>query len=112
MSKKQKIWFAVFLAMFAVPEVLWSPVSNVIFGLLKDMPYRDNLLMRTDNRDLLVFTVFTQFLGIFGINSFLLFKKIYRSIKEGLTILVFSLFLWLVVLFVLCILVATRDMSF
>jgi uncharacterized membrane protein YwzB len=28
MTTKQKIWFAIFLAMFAVPEVLWSPVNS------------------------------------------------------------------------------------
>lgn len=28
MAKKQKIWFSIFLAMFLVPEVLWSPVNS------------------------------------------------------------------------------------
>ena len=112
MTKKQKIWFAVFLAMFAVPEVLWSPVSNVIFGLLKDMPYRDNLLTGTDNKDLMVFTVFVQFLGTSGMSSFLLFKKMYRNIKEGRAIFGLSLFFSLAVLFALYILLSTVNMSF
>ena len=35
MTKKQKIWFAIFLAMFLVPEVLWSPVNDFYYELLQ-----------------------------------------------------------------------------
>jgi len=31
MTKKQKIWLAVFLAMFLVPEILWSPIGNFYY---------------------------------------------------------------------------------
>jgi hypothetical protein len=112
MTKNQKIWFLIFLAMFAVPEVLWSPVSNVIFGLIKDVPYRINFLTQADNRDWLITIIFAQFLGILGVNSLLWFKKEYLSLKEGHSIFLFSLFLALVVLFVLYVLIATRNMSF
>ena len=35
MTKKQKIWFAVFLSMFILPEVLWSPLLNFYYELSK-----------------------------------------------------------------------------
>ncbi len=35
MTKSQKIWLGIFLAMFIVPEVLWSPVGNFIYSIVK-----------------------------------------------------------------------------
>jgi len=34
MAKKQKIWLAIFLAMFLVPEILWSPYSSFYYAIL------------------------------------------------------------------------------
>ncbi len=44
MSKKQKIWFAVFLAMFAVPEVLWGLVNTFLFKMSLFPPLQSNKL--------------------------------------------------------------------
>jgi hypothetical protein len=34
MTKNQKIWLAVFLAMFLIPEILWSPYSSFYYSIL------------------------------------------------------------------------------
>ncbi len=31
MTKKQKIWLGIFLAMFLVPEIMWSPIGNFCY---------------------------------------------------------------------------------
>src|SRR3989344_5449732 len=36
MSKMQKTWLWVFAGMFLIPEVLWSPVSNLCYELLNN----------------------------------------------------------------------------
>ena len=37
MSKKQKIWFAVFLAMFAVPEVLYPETTVTLYYWIREL---------------------------------------------------------------------------
>ncbi len=66
----QKIWLGVFLAMFLVPEILWSPVGNFVYELFSDSanvkPFRDNFLYQTmDNANYLSSILFIQLLGIF-----------------------------------------------
>jgi glucan phosphoethanolaminetransferase (alkaline phosphatase superfamily) len=34
MTKKQKIWLGVFLAMFLIPEIFWSPYSSFYYAIL------------------------------------------------------------------------------
>lgn len=82
MTKKQKIWLAVFGAMFIIPEILWSP----IFGLWSI----DKQIFNLSNRVLLVAIMSLQFLGclvlLFTVYNF-------KKIK--------SIFYWLVLLFLL-----------
>ena len=33
MTKNQKLWFWIGLALFAIPEILWSPLSNYVYEL-------------------------------------------------------------------------------
>ncbi len=69
MTKKQKIWLSVFLAMFIVPEVLWSPVGNFYYEFYQGMkqstvyPFRDNFLQHSDNLSILKIVVFIQCVG-------------------------------------------------
>jgi len=55
MTKKQKIWFAVFLSMFVLPEVLWSPLLNFYYefwtGTKSNAVYalRNNFIVNNDN---------------------------------------------------------------
>lgn len=72
MTKKQKIWFGVFLAMFAVPEALWSPLGNFYYGVVQDSKprgyyheFRNNFLTDGDNVVLLNLILLVQFLFLF-----------------------------------------------
>ena len=67
MSKKQKIWLGIFLAMFIIPELLWSPILNTLYELWQSgnvIPFRENFIMASDN--LLYFRLvnFMQLVGI------------------------------------------------
>ena len=75
MTKRQKIWLTVFLAMFVVPEILWSPVGNFIYELYKNtgFPFRLTILEKTDNINILSTVLFIQMLG-------LLFSSIYLAV--------------------------------
>lgn len=70
MTKKQKIWLGVFLGMFLVPEILWSPVSNFYYELLQTSssggthPYHNTFLQHSDNLTYLKLVIFLQFLGL------------------------------------------------
>lgn len=72
MTKTQKVWLGIFLAMFVVPEVLWSPVGNFIYELLRNSgsPFRNTFLEKNDNINSLSIVLFIQVLG-------LLFSSIY-----------------------------------
>jgi len=67
MSKAQKIWMWIFIAMFALPELLWSPVLNFVYIIYKggNIPVilRNNFLMSSDYRSLLVLVLFIQTIG-------------------------------------------------
>ncbi len=71
MTKKQKIWLGVFLAMFIIPEILWSPVGNMIYELSQSgrggdtYPFRMTFLENSDNANVLQKILFLQFLGLF-----------------------------------------------
>ncbi len=75
MSKVQKILLGIFLAMFIVPEVLWSPVGNFIYELERNTgkPYRQSFLESSSNANTLSTVLFIQTLG-------LLFSAIYLAI--------------------------------
>ena len=70
MTTKQKAWSFIFTAMFALPEILWSPIINYIYELSQTShsggthPYRYNFLQHPDNINLLSTVLFIQFLGL------------------------------------------------
>lgn len=70
MKRIQKIWLGIFLAMFIVPEVLWSPVVNLVYDLLQNnnnvKVLRPNFLTISDNTTLLLFTLLVQLIGLLG----------------------------------------------
>jgi hypothetical protein len=37
MTKKQKIWLAVFLAMFLVPEILWPQSTIILYSWIREV---------------------------------------------------------------------------
>lgn len=64
----QKVWLGIFLAMFLVPEILWSPVGNFIYELSQPggqvHSLRNNFLINTDNVNWYSSVLFIQFLGL------------------------------------------------
>ncbi len=84
MQKKQKIIFGIFLALFAVPELLWSPVGNFVYEFLqkgnKAVPLRQNFLDNTDNINILSSILFVQLLGLLTTTTFLI--SVRKNIKN------------------------------
>lgn len=68
MTKKQKIWFWVFLGMFLIPEILWSPVGNFVFTFLQNTnqirPLRNNFLINPDNINIYKIILLIQLMGL------------------------------------------------
>ncbi len=65
MTKLQKIRIMVFLGVFIIPEILWSPVSSWIYSLLHDgQEFRSNFLTNSSDPYLWLFFLGLQFAGI------------------------------------------------
>jgi hypothetical protein len=103
MTKKQKIWMWIFIAMFAVPEILWSPVMNFYYQLSQTggsggtHPLRYNFLQYSDNLSYLKFVIFVQLLGLIGALIIALKNKNSKNkILRYLFILLLSLFVLIV----------------
>lgn len=77
MTKTQKVWLGVFLAMFIVPEVLWSPVENIAYDFLQNSNnvkiFRPNFLTSPDNITILLLFLAFQLVGL--ISSLILISK-------------------------------------
>jgi len=99
MTKKLKIWLGIFLAMFVVPEVLWSPVGNFIYSFITDHPFRDNFFMHSDNRSWLIVVNSLQFFGLIIAAIFLSAHKLYKKFRNGRVVL-FLIFSFLVANFI------------
>jgi hypothetical protein len=107
MSKKQKVWLWIFIAMFAVPEVLWNPVGNFLYSWFSPLQngsirtLRDNFLMKSNNLNLYSFILFVQFLGM------LLFLIIFlmngKKVKSRSLFLLTTAVIFLVVIILLLI---------
>ena len=66
-NKKKQLW--VFLAMFAVPEILWNPVVNILYsffqsGKINPNIFRNSFLLEYKYEPLLKFFIIVQFIGI------------------------------------------------
>jgi len=66
----QKIWFWIFGAMFVVPEILWSPLVNLIYDIFQNSnnvkTLRPNFLTNPNNIYILLYIIFFQFIGVLG----------------------------------------------
>ena len=85
MTKKQKIWLWIFLGMFILPELLWSPSGNFIYELYKShygntRPFRNNFLQDSSNINIFSTVLFIQLLGLFISAVYLII--INKSIKQ------------------------------
>lgn len=65
MLANKRLWFWVGLALFAIPELLWSPIGNTILPFIQRCnecePFRSNFL--TDNESFSTLVLILQSLG-------------------------------------------------
>lgn len=86
MTKGQKVGFWGVLGLFILPELLWSPVGNFIYSLMKPTVngsvqiLRDNILLTTSNNNLYSIVLFIQLLGLFASAIYLIVLN--KSIKN------------------------------
>lgn len=105
MTKRQKIFLIVFLAMFIVPEVLWSPAGNFVYELSQTSksggthPFRQNFLQDSSNINYLSTVLFIQFLGALITAIYLVVIRKVFAIRILLWTLVAALLLISIVLF-------------
>src|SRR4051812_49298452 len=100
MTKKQKIWTVVFIAMFLLPELLWSTVFNFYYELPQTSyssnthPFRDNYFQNSDNLVQYDFILGMQILGLIGLLYFIAANKVsihHSLIKLTAFVLIFIL---------------------
>jgi hypothetical protein len=99
MTKNQKIWFWVGVALFAIPEILWSPIVNIIYEFTqnsnKTVPLRNNFLMNPDNITLLNYVLFMQGVGVMIlIVDLLMMKKNWKVWLVLALLMVFGVAVW------------------
>ena len=101
LAKNQKTWMWVFIAMFAIPEILWSPISNFYYELLQTsktsfvQPLRTNFLLNADNINYLRFVLFLQLIA-----TLILFIFNIKSSNNILIRIILSIMLFFLVIFV------------
>lgn len=107
MNKKQKIWLWIFLAMFILPELLWSPILNIADSVLQNNNnstiFRPNFLMNLNNTNLLLFVLIIQIVGILGTIVFTIKLKFSKALK---------VFLLLILLLILIIVILITSLLF
>ncbi len=86
MTKIQKMWLWVGIGLFAIPEILWSPVANFIYAFFwptKNGSYqilRDNFLHHYGNDTWWSNLLLMQFIGLLLISIQLLFiRRLFRN---------------------------------
>jgi hypothetical protein len=107
MTKLQKIWMWIFITMFALPEILWIPISNFIYSFfsrpINGFPQllRSSFLFNCQYESILKFIILIQFIGVMAFLIFLVKNK--KDIKSKVifwVILTASLLIWLATFFV------------
>lgn len=71
--------------MFAVPEILWSPVANFYYEFIQSgktsyvQPFRNNFLQNSDNSNYLKIIIALQFVGLMLALFFLIKNKYIKN---------------------------------
>lgn len=118
MKKIQKLWLGLFLIMFIMPEVLWSPVGNGIYELYlshfgNTHPFKNNFLQNSDNINILSTVLFIQFLGLFaGLVYLLVLQKLIQHKAVLWLAIIFLTIAAIVTFFVFGISVSMRSIGF
>lgn len=91
MPTKQKLLLSISLLTLILPELLWSPIINMVYSLThysnRANFIRPNILMSSDYRPYLVFILAVQFLAVVVFNFFW-FKFIVQKNKTALAIFI------------------------
>ena len=102
MTKNQKIWFAVFLAMFLVPEILWGSIVDFYYQLSQTSqsggtyPLRYNFLTNSDNVGILKLVMLIELVGLACSFIVLLLARINNKVVKTLVFLIFATLLLIV----------------
>ena len=100
MTKIQKIWLGVFLAMFVAQEVLFSfllsSVAQLFGRTFPSILYSPNQQFFTDHPIYLFFALAVEFWGVFLL---LIFNFQHKKNKFVSALLFLIIFLWLVIVF-------------
>ena len=106
MTKLQKIWMWLSLAMFLVPEVLWSPIANYSYTFFQNNNspklLRTNVFFGSNDDFHLTLTIITliQFIGLLT-SAILVFKFAKFRFKNILGIILLVLAGWAFFIFYL-----------
>ncbi|OGZ79174.1 MAG: hypothetical protein A2358_04245 [Candidatus Staskawiczbacteria bacterium RIFOXYB1_FULL_37_44] len=73
MTKTQKIWMWIFIAMFAVPEILWGDIVKIL--KISFIPIYKSVQYFTDKPGIAFLVIIVEIIGISGI-FYLLNKKV------------------------------------
>ncbi len=96
MQKTQKLWLSLALAMFLIPEILWSPVTNFSYIFFKNsnntLPLRLNFITQSGTGVLYKVVVFIQLLGLLSIFIMLIKGRAKYSSKLWYYLLLFLCF--------------------
>jgi len=103
MTKNQKIWLSVFLAMFLVPEILWSPILNFYYGIIQGsfpgghyIELRNNFLANGDYLNILRLVLIVQFLSLLAAFVVLLLSKVNKFYLKLFTLIILFIFIFAV----------------
>lgn len=113
MTKKQKIWFGVFLAMFLVPEILWSPVGNVVYELFQSgnsNSLRSNFLTGYQHNSIYQSILIFQTVGLM-LSIYYLKKNVLKKLVKY-CLIVFLIILLILTLAVLYLSFAVKNLGF
>ena len=102
MKSKRKFLLWTSLALFVVPELIWSPITNILFELFQSgnvHPLRDNLLLKAENIFYFRIVNSLQLVGLLATITFLFKEK-----NWNLGRWIFFLVLTILVLLNICVL--------
>ena len=105
MAKKQKIWLAVFLAMFLVPEILWPQSTIILYSWIREVFFGISPVAGEFSRfSIFSFNQLPQLsnalflLKIFGLVSAFIYSLILFSKSKNVKILIINIIIALLLI--------------
>lgn len=109
----KKIWLWVFMIMFLLPEIFWSPIINFIYSFVKPtingsiQVFNHNFLLNTEDNNLYLFILLIQIIGIFG--TLVQVRKLNLNMVLKLLIYIILGIILILTIFIFYILFSTRH---